>query len=596
MDFGLIKINARKKVAEWSIVVRKKARNKIKSQILFILMIFIIIISLFQIGSVVYIFENDSEKNYNISLSVFESVGYNLEQYFGSLDNAHSKIAYSVATQDYLLTENKRDEYQNIQDIADMFSIFADYDTSIQGGFIINEQGDFIECYRSGTYEMITIINLLEEMSEKGDIYEKNLYLLEDDNNSDTPLFLYINPVYDITGTSQFRQIIGATLFVCDIISTEELFLDISSNEYLSIDIRDGDNTIYKSTSNANVQSTQIFEKQISTTSWTLNGYYIQHFNSSANVTTFIILIVNLICVLIVIFYMSYCLRDILVKPIEEISYQLLDEDAKRNKRRIVCSANNEIGQIAQNINTMLDEMYAMNRQIFNSQSRLYENEILKNEAQIRSLQSQINPHFLCNTLQCVRGIAIKSHVPEIAEISTCMAEIFRYSIGNDDLVPIAEEIKVLKKYLSIINIRYNGKIMSEIRIADNVDIEKTTIPKMTFQPMVENAVNHGLETSLKEKKLIVSINISEDIVVITVEDNGVGIDKERLEYLSNALKNNLPISSTQHTSIGISNINSKLKLLYGDEYGLIIHSTEGEGTRITLRLPQKSDKNTFPS
>ena len=142
----------------------------------------------------------------------------------------------------------------------------------------------------------------------------------------------------------------------------------------------------------------------------------------------------------------------------------------------------NEIGDIAFHINEMLDEISRKNHLIFETERKLHENELLKNQAELKALQSQINPHFLYNTLQCIRGIAIQHHTPAIPQMTTAMAEIFRYSIRSDRMVPFREEIHSLENYLSIVQARYQGRIQSKVSIPE--ELRDIPVLKMILQPI----------------------------------------------------------------------------------------------------------------
>lgn len=255
---------------------------------------------------------------------------------------------------------------------------------------------------------------------------------------------------------------------------------------------------------------------------------------------------------------------------------------------RVKVRSNNEVGVLAHDINSMLDKMEEMTRNIFNTQARLYESELSKKQAEFSALQSQINPHFLYNTLNCISSIGLEYGSKEIAQITSCMSKIFRYSIKKDELVLISEEIQCIKAYMNIISIRYENKFSMEVNVDEKLLEMKT--PKMILQPIVENSVYHGLESIDAGGHLCVSGSIDANgDVCFQVSDFGKGIGKEELESIKAKL--NMEYServknSFVGKSIGLSNINNRIKLLFGEGYGIGIESQIGYGTTVIVKIP----------
>ncbi|MEK3720223.1 sensor histidine kinase [Paenibacillus sp. FSL H8-0034] len=255
---------------------------------------------------------------------------------------------------------------------------------------------------------------------------------------------------------------------------------------------------------------------------------------------------------------------------------------------RIKVRSTNEVGVLAYDINSMIDKMEEMTRNIFNTQGRLYESELSKKQAEFSALQSQINPHFLYNTLNCISSIGLEYGSKEIAQITSSMSKIFRYSIKQDELVRISEEIQCIKAYLNIISIRYENKFSMEVNVDEKLLEMKT--PKMILQPIVENSVYHGLESMDAGGHLSVSGHLDANgDVCFQVSDSGKGIGKDELESIK--VKLNMEDServknSFEGKSIGLSNINNRIKLLFGEGYGVGIESQVGYGTTVIVKIP----------
>ncbi len=225
-----------------------------------------------------------------------------------------------------------------------------------------------------------------------------------------------------------------------------------------------------------------------------------------------------------------------------------------------------------------------------------YSESILKNQAEINALQSQINPHFLYNTLESIRGKALMADMEEIAEMTEALATFFRYSISQKgNIVTLWDEIKNVQNYFKIQKFRFNDRFELAI-IYDEIDedILDFKIPKLTLQPIVENSIYHGLESKIGKGKIEIRILRTEKRLIISVIDEGVGIQKEKLLMINKSLTSNLldvQSGNSKKGGIALINVNQRIKLFFGDEYGLRITSTVNVGTEVELVIPLVKDE-----
>lgn len=247
------------------------------------------------------------------------------------------------------------------------------------------------------------------------------------------------------------------------------------------------------------------------------------------------------------------------------------------------------------------DEIGFLNR-TFNEMSReinhlvnwVYREQITRKEAELKALQSQINPHFLFNTLESINWMAQLNNVPEISEAVTDLSDLMEASIGREDrLITVEEEFKYSDKYISIIKRRFGNKIDFKKEILNGAG--KVKIPRLLIQPLVENAVYHGIDRLRGKGEIMLRADIEDKRLVIVVMDTGPGIDSAELDALNRRLSmdndtyfKNLRTKSRQ--SIGIENVNRRIKLFYGDNYGLKIESEKGKFTRIVVSIPVSSE------
>ncbi|CAH0438674.1 Putative sensor histidine kinase [Clostridium neonatale] len=212
-----------------------------------------------------------------------------------------------------------------------------------------------------------------------------------------------------------------------------------------------------------------------------------------------------------------------------------------------------------------------------------YEAKLSLNKAEYAALQAQINPHFLYNTLDTMGSIASIQNCDNVSNMCHSLSNIFRYSLDiKNPYSTISKEILHLKNYIFLMNVRMNGEVEYYFDIDDRV--LDYSLPKISIQPLVENALKHGLKNKRGEKKIYIRAHESNDVLQIIVEDNGVGMDSV---MMNKKLKDSKKDIFNDSSSIGLININSRMKILYGDRFGLFIESNKDKGSRIILTTPK---------
>jgi len=243
----------------------------------------------------------------------------------------------------------------------------------------------------------------------------------------------------------------------------------------------------------------------------------------------------------------------------------------------------------------MLDAVMEYQQSMANRELTL---KYLRAEAELIALQSQINPHFLFNTLESIRGFAQKKGVSEIADITEAISSLFRNSIQKVDmLIPLSAELENVRNYMLIQEFRFPGKFTMEVNIhADGDDLLLYKLPNLTLQPIVENAIFHGLELIPSDGKILLDIYATEKRLIIHITDNGCGIPKERLTELNTRLRAGDAVSARNTNwrasgmGIGLVNIHQRIQLQLGAQYGLTVASTLNIGTEVEVTLPLLSE------
>jgi two-component system sensor histidine kinase YesM len=232
------------------------------------------------------------------------------------------------------------------------------------------------------------------------------------------------------------------------------------------------------------------------------------------------------------------------------------------------------------------DEIGRINREVEGIFSRLHDlihevyiTRIYNQEAALKMFTSQINPHFLYNTLDSIRWKAVENGDREVGEQIEALSDLFRHSLSRgDDVIPLAQEIEQLETYLYIMNFRYRGRIRCVI--SAGADRGKIRVPKLVLQPLVENAIIHGIDKRAGPGEIRVGLEQKDGTVRITVSDNGAGTEPAAVRRML------ADTELSQNQGFALQNINRRIKLCYGDSYGIAFDSVPGQGTTVTLIIP----------
>ncbi len=223
-------------------------------------------------------------------------------------------------------------------------------------------------------------------------------------------------------------------------------------------------------------------------------------------------------------------------------------------------------------------------------EERLHGEEITKlrqKQAEYLALQNQINPHFLYNALEAIRADALLADCADIAETTEALATFFRYTISNvREYVTFSDELDNAENYFTIQRCRFGDKISMELEL-ENEKLLEARMPKLILQPLVENAVSHGLEGKLGPGTVRVIVESSDQTLFLRVRDDGVGIPDERVERLNEQFAEDAGIATGQRRGgIALRNVNSRIRLMFGEDYGLRLFSAVGIGTECCVTLP----------
>ena len=405
--------------------------------------------------------------------------------------------------------------------------------------------------------------------------------------------YVYSQPIFDNYIDEEAKERIGTCVIICSSTSLNKACENayVSENAYFAILDRDDQilacNRKDEDRTASESKGTCCWSYPISKTGWKIfcSVPYEEFYSDLQSI--YFIAVLFMVVLLVVFFLLIRQIRSSLIVPLDKTVKFLLQPAYQMMHKRLKEEGDDEMLTLSVNINQMLDKIYDLNHTVLQNQARLYEIELSKSQAQLEALQYQINPHFLYNTMNCIQGLACQSKYQEICTVVAALSFVLRYSIQEGNMSTVKGEFQCIKKYLSIIDIRFSGRIRFQLLMDEaTADYE---MPRFLLQPLVENAISHGLKER-PDGSLTLSATCDRDSILhIECRDDGVGIAPERLLLLRQALA---VVSTDQRNQtdsgfgIGLSNVQRRIKILYGEAYGLSVNSTPGNGTTICADFP----------
>lgn len=299
-------------------------------------------------------------------------------------------------------------------------------------------------------------------------------------------------------------------------------------------------------------------------------------FSKSINIYFYIILAAIVISIIL-----SFLLSSRFMKPINDLISNLNKFKGGDFSVKMPEYKDFELNELSFVFNKMTDEIHYLFKQV-------YEKQLLLKDSELKSLQSQVNPHFLFNVLDTISWEARAANNDKIYRMIASLGHLLRANINNTgERLLIREELSYVKFYLYLQEMRFGEKLSTHIAISDE-SIYDFYIPKFSIQTVVENAVVHGLENKIGKRNLTIGGIKKADSIVFKVMDDGIGFD---VKYMDFDTFRETGYSKDGHSSFGLYNVNRRIKLLYGDEYGLSIDSRIGQGTEVIIHIPLDGGK-----
>ena len=242
-----------------------------------------------------------------------------------------------------------------------------------------------------------------------------------------------------------------------------------------------------------------------------------------------------------------------------------------------------EIGTLGRDLNEMLDRIQKLMEENVNR-------EVLIKDSQIRALQNQINAHFIYNVLESIKMMAEIDEKYEISDAVTSLGKLLRYSMRwKSQTVTVEDEVEYIRNYLALINLRFDYEIYLSINMPETMWRQK--IPKMSLQPIIENAINHGVEEIAENTSIYMKGVIEGSMCMIKITDAGKGMSKEQTKALRSKINGGLDVCGGEGNGIGLKNVQDRIRISFGKGYGLEIASEEGYYTQVIVKIPYETEE-----
>lgn len=546
------------------------------------------------------IFENSSEYTHTI----IQQMNQNIDSYIDYMENIAYLISSNEDVQDYLFDDEIDNEgryriLNQFQTILDSRSdirnvgiisksgrmLINDGSKSVNQDLDLNTQEWYTNALKSPNGPILTsshvqhiisgerpwVITLSRGIRDRSGSGEKEGVFFIDLNYS------AISGLCDqsTVGTKGYAFILDAKGNIVYHPQQQQLYNELQT-ENISLIMDTDEDTVLTGTGNdGKLYSISRSEK----TGWTVvDCTNVRELLSKSRQAQSVYVLTAIVLVAIALFFSRFMARSITL-PIQKLRDSMKKvQEGDFSVSDVVVDSKNEIGSLTKSFDVMTHKIQELMEQNVHEQEE-------KRKSELKALQSQINPHFLYNTLDSIIWMAEGKKNEEVVLMTASLARLLRQSISNEDeVVPIANEVEYARGYLTIQKMRYKDKL--EFQIDVDPSILHIPLIKLVLQPIIENAIYHGLKYKESKGLLIVKGFMKDGNAVLQIIDDGVGMDEETLAHIYDRHKVNY-----HSNGVGVYNVQKRLKLYYGEDYGITYESEKGKGTTATITIPGRQEE-----
>lgn len=521
-----------------------------------------------------------------------------LNTYLNSMERVAYAVAYSPSVRKAMLSENiPLRLMSNAEEIRSVFSAGFVYSPYIVGISLYDSERDYLISSGDSYYGVGPLEEKFAEVMQ-------GTYSGASENGSDVTQIVYVYPLFDTeVGKYKKPERLGYLVFTLDANFLRTLILqgDFYEDTLLTVTDQEGREMLSNPTEGAtHVSDLYVLKKdtfhiqtEIEKSGWKLHSI-MATVTIAAEMRPLLYLVWGTaILLLITVFWMYGFFRHSILKPLNDLQRFIAELPDAHKRISLKSRPENELLETMQLLNKMLDSLEAQEEALVWTQTKALEEKTARQQMEIIAYRNQVNPHFLYNTLDCIRGIAYMHNVPEIIGISEALSAMFRYAVKGNDFVPLEKEVAYVRNYATIINYRFSGRIRIHFDIS--TELLHCQVIKLLLQPLVENAVLHGLETKMGEGNITVAAHRSGAQLCFQVTDDGCGMNEKKRTTLNERLNEvrQMRIESySEQDGIGLMNIAHRLFLHYGKNYILRVLPGINQGTVIEIQIPEEGEAN----
>lgn len=545
------------------------------------------------------IFENSSEYTHTI----IQQMNQNIDSYIDYMENIAYLISSSEDVQDYLFDDeidnegryrilnqfetilDSRSDIRNVGIISkNGRMLINDGKKSVNSDLDLNTQEWYTQALDSPEGPMLTSSHVQHIISgERPWVITLSRGIRDREGSGEKEGVFFIDLNYSAiselcdqstVGTKGYAFILDARGNIVYHPQQQQLYNELQT-ENISLIMDTEDDTVLTGTgSNGKLYSISRSDK----TGWTVvDCTNVRELLSKSRQAQSIYVLTAVILVIVALLFSRFMARSITL-PIQKLRDSMKKvQEGDFSVSDVVVDSDNEIGSLTKSFDVMTHRIQELMEQNVHEQEE-------KRKSELKALQSQINPHFLYNTLDSIIWMAEGKKYEEVVLMTASLARLLRQSISNEDeVVPIANEVEYAKGYLTIQKMRYKDKL--EFQIDVDPSILHIPLIKLVLQPIIENAIYHGLKYKESKGLLIIKGFMKDGNAVLQVIDDGVGMSEDTLAHIYDRHKVNY-----HSNGVGVYNVQKRLKLYYGEDYGITYESAEGKGTTATITIPGRQE------
>ncbi|BBI33908.1 sensor histidine kinase [Cohnella abietis] len=578
---------------------------KLQLLVIFILFVTVVVVVMlltyFQSKKMIY------EKNEEYSIELLDKITQYIQSQIENIDGLVINTSYNMDVHQYLKSTDLIDKIDLFKKVDSQITTISQLEAGIVEMTIIGENGNNVNLMSDKNMRK-AVMDTIEEMKTSPELRLKPYYAgLKEmvDNGVSHPYFIIGSRINNIFPSYS----LGYFIVILDLNALFPKFNTMLENGFGSFYVLDRNGTVSSSNDMSMIgkllDTTSIKDNQeyvIQTTELpALQGKIVNIYsklNLFRGLEKIKVVYWGIMIVFIPFMYLLFWLisRNIL-EPIKSFMRFIQVQKVKNiyhGQKRIELIGYNEIMVMAERFNGMLDEVDHLTGEVISSETRIMKLGLLKKQAELAFLKQQVNPHFLYNMLESLRGMASEAGEMEMRDMIAALGKMLRYSIKGQDVVKLGEELDISKSYLKLQHFRFDDRFDIHIEFPEALLSYK--VIKMILQPILENAITHGLENRMVKGNLWVGGRMTLDgDIVIRVKDDGLGMTSHKLESIRAELAAGEDFLERIHNDdnkhIGIVNVHNRIRAAYGSPYGLRIASEEDKGTEVELLLPQRREE-----